>query len=121
MAESHEARSQAPAKRRVWPQKREAEGRLAPEMAETMKRVAKHQRSAGLGRRKREAEGRLAPEMAESYEARSQIPAKRRGWPQTCGEAGRKALFAGNSGQVWVFRHPDTGGVHLEPAGVLFL
>ena len=86
-----------------------------------MKRVAKHQRSAGLGRRKREAEGRLAPEMAESYEARSQTPAKRRGWPQTCGEAGRKALFAGNSGQVWVFRQTDTGGVHLEPAGVLFI
>ena len=35
MAESHEARSQTQAKRRVWPQKREAVGRLAPEMAES--------------------------------------------------------------------------------------
>ena len=41
-------------------------------------------RSATAGRspRPREAEGRLAPEMAESHEARSQVQAQRRAWPQ---------------------------------------
>ena len=69
-----------------------------------MKRVAKHKHSAGLGRR---TQGSGPQQRVRSTEDEDSPKGYRSPKPATLRGAGRKALFAGNSGQLGIFRQTD--------------